>query len=217
VLTVDSREIVITTGAEGRARLPLAVPLAAGSHEVSARFAEDALYLGAAAATTTFTVNASRGKVTGGVTVAAGKATFEANADGKVLKGELRWGSFNGDVTVLGVAADGRAAWFGGGAADGRTFVAYVEDNGEPGRNDVFRLWIAGTLVTPDGTVMAGNLQIHRPTKQTVTERASFNAIYEEHEGKVLPGPEGIESEMSRLGVGSTPGYAQRQSRLRDS
>jgi hypothetical protein len=44
---------------------------------------------------------------------------------------------------------------------DGRRFVAYVEDNGEPGRNDVFKLWVGGGSWTADGRLTGGNVQIH--------------------------------------------------------
>jgi hypothetical protein len=33
-------------------------------------------------------------------------------------------------------------------------FVAYLEDNGEPGRNDVFQIWINGILQNGDGTLL---------------------------------------------------------------
>jgi len=65
--------------------------------------------------------------------------------------------------TSLAVAPDGRTAWFSGVGRDGRAFTAYVEDNGEPGRNDVFRLWIDGVLQNGAGTMSGGNIQIHRP------------------------------------------------------
>jgi hypothetical protein len=67
-------------------------------------------------------------------------------------------------LSALGVAANNRSGWFAGVGRDGRAFVAYVEDNGEPGRNDVFKLWIAGALQTPgDGRLAAGgNIQIHK-------------------------------------------------------
>ena len=42
---------------------------------------------------------------------------------------------------------------------DGTPFVVYTEDNGEPGRDDVFMLWIDGVLAT--GDVTGGNVQIH--------------------------------------------------------
>jgi probable HAF family extracellular repeat protein len=162
VFRLDGRDLTAQTDTTGRARLPFDTPLAPGAHTVSASFGEDALYLGATAAQTSFTVVAATGKVTGGVTVTGGAATFVANADGKTLKGELSWGDYHAtQITAMGVAADRKSAWFAGVAADGRTFVAYVEDNGEPSTRDVFRLWIAGALVTPDGRVLASNLQIH--------------------------------------------------------
>jgi hypothetical protein len=65
-------------------------------------------------------------------------------------------------VTSLAVAPDGRSAWFGGHDRAGVPYLAYVEDNGEPGRDDVFKLWIRGVLQTPaDGALAGGNVQIH--------------------------------------------------------
>jgi hypothetical protein len=57
----------------------------------------------------------------------------------------------------------GRAAWFAGTGDDGRAFVAYVEDNGEPASGlDFFRLWIAGEPHAGNGVIAGGNVQLHR-------------------------------------------------------
>jgi hypothetical protein len=65
------------------------------------------------------------------------------------------------ELTALGIAGDGRSAWFAGTTTGGQTLLAYAEDNGEPGGADVFKLWIAGVLQTGDGGVCGGNVQIH--------------------------------------------------------
>jgi hypothetical protein len=67
-----------------------------------------------------------------------------------------------GPVTALGISADGRRAWFAGVARDGRSVVVYVEDKSEPGREDVFKLWLGGVLQTGDGRLGGGNIQIGR-------------------------------------------------------
>ena len=64
-------------------------------------------------------------------------------------------------MTALGVSPDGTKAWFAGIGKNGETFIAYVEDNGEPGRRDIFLLWISGILQNYDGTLTGGNVQIH--------------------------------------------------------
>src|SRR5581483_11885442 len=67
-------------------------------------------------------------------------------------------------ITAFGIGFDGRSAWFSGVGKDGRSFVAYVEDNGGNRHsrrdNDVFELWINGTLQTGDGSLDSGNVSI---------------------------------------------------------
>ncbi|MGZ8782220.1 MAG: hypothetical protein ACXWZB_01840, partial [Gaiellaceae bacterium] len=60
------------------------------------------------------------------------------------------------------IAANGRSAWLAGTAADGRTYLAQLEDNGRDGRGDRFRLWIGGILQTGDGKLAAGDVRIVR-------------------------------------------------------
>jgi hypothetical protein len=78
------------------------------------------------------------------------------------VRGSVTAGAFTASrLTALGIS--GRAAWIAGTADDGRTFVAYVEDNREPGRGaDVFRLWIAGESHSGSGVVADGNVQLHK-------------------------------------------------------
>ena len=167
VFTIGGRSLTATTAADGAATVALAEPLLPGSHPVTVRFEEDTHYLGAGT-TATVAVVSSGGKVTGGGLRSLdhpGKGGFNVHS---ATKGELQWqnGSVNfhaPEITALGVAPDGRTAWFAGIGKDGRPFVAYVEDNGEPGRNDVFKLWIAGVLHTPgNGRLAGGNIQIHK-------------------------------------------------------
>jgi hypothetical protein len=66
-------------------------------------------------------------------------------------------------MTALAVSVDGKKAWFAGVSKGGKTFVAYVEDNGEPGSKDKFRLWVDGVEVTAVGGVPVANMQIHKP------------------------------------------------------
>ncbi|WP_323791546.1 post-COAP-1 domain-containing protein [Nocardioides sp.] len=110
-------------------------------------------------------VSSTDGKVTGGPSTSeGGKTGFNVQAGKKGLKGNLQYGrkgvKFHAHtMTALAVSTDKTSAWFAGTAKDGRSFVAYTEDNGEPGRDDVFQLWIDGTLQT--GAVTGGNVQIH--------------------------------------------------------
>ncbi|MFX1495579.1 MAG: post-COAP-1 domain-containing protein [Promethearchaeota archaeon] len=65
----------------------------------------------------------------------------------------LRKGIFGGPCTI-----DGES---------GFTFDVYIEDNGEPGKNDVFKItlstgYIGGSDIEP---ILCGNIQIHKPPK----------------------------------------------------
>jgi hypothetical protein len=53
-------------------------------------------------------------------------------------------------------------AWIAGANAKGRPFLAYVEDHGQPGSNDVFKLWINGDSKTGNGRIVAGDLLVRR-------------------------------------------------------
>ncbi len=114
--------------------------------------------------TTAVTVSNTRGKITGGFTTdAGGRGGFNAQTKGSV-KGSLQYQAPDerfhaNDVHALAVSEDATSAWFAGTGKDGRSFVAYVEDNGEPSRADVLRLWIDGVLQPGDFT--RGNIQIH--------------------------------------------------------
>jgi streptogramin lyase len=112
----------------------------------------------------------SSGKVTGGVLKAAngGSGGFNVQSDGKTLKGQLQFSGPSGSVhasvfKTLTISADRRVATFSGVTTDGRQFQAYVEDNGEPGRDDVFRLWVADAEISgPKVGEAGGNIQIHK-------------------------------------------------------
>jgi hypothetical protein len=145
----------VASAAVGAALLP-------GTYDVHARFAEDGLYLASEAAAS-LTVANSVGKASGDAVLSDGTAvSFGVSHDGTTAKGTFAAGTFTASkLTALGIS--GRAAWFAGAGADGRAFVAYVEDNGEPGRGvDVLRLWIAGEPQAGSGVIAAGNLQLHR-------------------------------------------------------
>jgi hypothetical protein len=140
---------------------------AAGSYTVTACVTDDDG--GSGCASLELTVTSSAGKVTGGGlrTANNGRGGFNVMSNGNAISGELQFqsalGKFHAHVfTSLAVSADGRSAWFSGVGRDGRAFTAYVEDNGEPGRNDVFRLWIDGVPQNGSGAMNGGNIQIHR-------------------------------------------------------
>ncbi|MDY7230634.1 PKD domain-containing protein [Hyalangium rubrum] len=142
--------------------------LSPGSHTITVSFAGDSHYA-AAEATCTLTVIQSNGKITGGGLRFANHSRGGFNVmlkNGSPIKGELQFQndttSFHArTMTVLGVSADKRQGWFSGLGTDGRAFTAYVEDNGEPGTSDVFKLWIDGALETGEGPILGGNIQIH--------------------------------------------------------
>jgi len=108
-------------------------------------------------------------KITGGVRFGSnGSAGFNVQSgDGVTVKGDMEYhaGSVNlhaRTMTAVAVSPDSRLGWFAGVLDDGRKFVVYVEDNGEPGRNDLFRLWVDGVLMNGAGQLTGGNVQIHR-------------------------------------------------------
>lgn len=158
-----------STGADGAATVTEPVLLPPGTHSVTVRVPETSHYL-EAVDPVTLAVTSSPGKVTGGAlrSPAGGSAGFNVQSDGTTLKGQLQYSGGPGvdkfhasEFTALGVSADGRAAWFAGVGRDGQPFVAYVEDQREPGTFDVFRLRIEGVDQTGDGRLKGGNIQIH--------------------------------------------------------
>ena len=139
-----------------------------GAYTVTVSFASSNLY-DASQGTCTLTVENTPGKITGGGFRAAndGRGGFNAKSeDGIVLSGELQFQSnatwFHAHtITALAVSPDGTKAWFAGVGSGGLTFTAYVEDNGEPGDDDVWQLWIAGSPNNGDGQLSGGTIQIH--------------------------------------------------------
>jgi PKD repeat protein len=156
------------TDASGLASVQSPGELAPGSYPITVSFTEDSLYT-AAQASCTLTVTRSNGAITGGAMRFANRARGGFNvrfAEGGSVGGELQFQSdttsFHASVmTALGLSANKRQGWFAGTGHDGRAFTAYLEDNGEPGSSDVFKLWIDGTLQTGDGALSGGNIQIH--------------------------------------------------------
>ena len=119
------------------------------------------------------------GKVTGGGQIALSpkaKASFGFNVmyqEGEPApKGELQYVDHatgmivhSHDMTSLVVSPDKTKATFEGtctiDGVSGFTFAAYVEDNGEPGKNDVFKITLS-TGYSAGGTLLNGNIQIHK-------------------------------------------------------
>lgn len=64
------------------------------------------------------------------------------------INGDKTKGTFSGTATVNGV--------------EGFTFIVEVEDNSEPGTNDKFKITIPELVYTKDGTLLRGNIQIHK-------------------------------------------------------
>ncbi|MEK7872853.1 MAG: post-COAP-1 domain-containing protein, partial [Chloroflexota bacterium] len=111
--------------------------------------------------------NKGKGDDCGSGSGAKGHGGFNVQATISGVKGELEFESKTVDfharvMTALGISPDGKKAWFAGVGKDGKKFVVYVEDNGEPGRNDKFQLWIEGVPQNGDGSLTTGgNIQIH--------------------------------------------------------
>jgi hypothetical protein len=131
-------------------------------------------------------VNATGGTIEGaGLKVAnGGKADFHVDFDGHGPHGNLNYDGpppppgpgpkppklhFEAKtITAIGIAPDGKSAWFAGVGKDGSPFTVYVEDNtSKPGppkpTADVFKLWINGVLQTGDGSLAQGKVTIKLP------------------------------------------------------
>jgi hypothetical protein len=107
----------------------------------------------------------ANGKVEGPVTLAAGLAHFNVQANNSRSKGRLEWttsaGTLIGNVvTAVGIAPDRKSAWFVGRLKDGREFIGYVQLAPSNAESAIFRLWIAGSLVSGDGKVLSGRPSI---------------------------------------------------------
>ena len=135
-------------------------------------------------ATVTITVNdkpSTPGKVTaGGGQLPQGLANFGFNIqskDGSSFKGHLEYQDKNVDInlnsdsmTALAVEPSGTEATFKGTASvnkeSGFVFKVVVEDNGEPGTADFFRIIIKDSSNTviyeSEGVLEKGNIQIHK-------------------------------------------------------
>ncbi len=166
--TVDGEAYITTTNTDGIAAVALPFPLLPGVYNVTVNFAEDSYYLGSTSQTTVTVTNTIGGKVNGGTFrfPNKGRGGFNVQSNSRGINGELQFQNdsikFHAHImTALGISEDGTKAWFTGIGRNGETFVAYVEDNGEPGRNDIFQLWINGVSQTGDGKITGGNIQIH--------------------------------------------------------
>lgn len=139
--------------------------VAPGPHTVTVDVPATPLY-DPASGTAPVTVSQSAGKATGNVTVAEGTASFDVQYDGRRTKGQLTWTSgatrITAQLTALGIHPTSRVAWAAGTTGDGRRVVLYLEDNGESGVGDVFRLELDGQPLTATGARTAGNVQVHR-------------------------------------------------------
>lgn len=118
------------------------------------------------------------GKVTGGGQIAlspiAGSFGFNVmyKVGDTVPKGDLEYIDHETgmnvhahDMTLLEVYDSNTKAEFWGtctiDGVSGFTFHVYVEDNGEPGKNDFFKIWLSNGY-SAGGTLLNGNIQIHK-------------------------------------------------------
>jgi VCBS repeat-containing protein len=127
----------------------------------------------------------TEGKVTGGGAVGAG--SFKVNVQSREAKGGFLFSgavSFQDaargidlqstSISYVRVESDGVRATISGTATvngkSGYSFTAYLDDRGEPGRGDSFRIVITGpdgflydsSAYDADGLLDSGNLQVHR-------------------------------------------------------
>jgi hypothetical protein len=114
------------------------------------------------------------GKVTGGgqIDVVGGRGNFGFNArqDGGVGSGHLNYhnhatgAQLNCRVTAVTMLTTTTAEFSGTCSADSAasSFSAHVEDNGEPGAQNMDRFVIEYGTVTEGGNIRSGNIQIHK-------------------------------------------------------
>ena len=117
--------------------------------------------LTSAASTWTFgTPIIKRGGIAGALTTSnRHTAALLVGSDGSRLVGVLTFDAFR-STKATALAVSGRKGWYAGLGTDGRPFLVYVEDNGQNGRGDVFRLWIGGVEQTSDGKVAKGDVAV---------------------------------------------------------
>ena len=166
--TIDGETYETAPDANGIASVVLSTPLLPGTYDITVGFTEDTHYLGSSDEATLTITSTVGGKVTAGTirTANNGRGGFNVQSNTSGIKGELQFQNksinFHAhEMTALGISPNGTKAWFAGVGTDGETFVAYVEDNGEPGKNDIFKIWIDGVLQNGDGGLTGGNVQIH--------------------------------------------------------
>ena len=97
--------------------------------------------------------------------------------DGNTFKGQLEYQDkrpgininlHSEQMTSLRILPDGKTGIFSGTATvngvAGYSFTITVVDNGEPGKDDTFRIVINGLSSTYDvsGTLSKGNIQVHK-------------------------------------------------------
>ena len=159
-----------TTANDGSVSVTTPLPLAPGSHTVTASFAGDAA-ASASQTTTTLTVtNSAHGSVTAIALRLTSGGALELHAQvgtaGKLV-GELIYHGAHRlyiatRITALGIGADGHSAWIAGKDAAGHTFLANAVDASRHG--DKVRLWLDGTLVDGDGSLRLGGARVTQST-----------------------------------------------------
>jgi IgGFc binding protein/PKD domain-containing protein len=166
--TTTAASVSGTTNAAGLATAASSL-LMPDTYIVTATFAGNTLY-NASTATCAITITNSVGKITSGLVRFEGKGRggFNVHNDGtNPVKGELQFQNLAIDLhvhtmTAMGISADLTKGWFAGIGVNGENVLVYVEDNGEPGTDDVVRIWINGTAQNGDGDLSGGNTQIHK-------------------------------------------------------
>ena len=173
-VSLDNGPFILATGTSS---WTLTTSPSLGLHTITARATDNAGNTQTTSISITI-VNNTPGKVTGGGGVDSSKFAFVVNSkDGISFKGNLEFDDDKNNIdlksnsfTSLFVDASGTKATFSGTAEvnghTGYTFNVYVEDNGQPGRNDVFSIQIFdshGNLVdSVSGTITNGNIVIHK-------------------------------------------------------
>jgi hypothetical protein len=165
--TIDGQDVgSATTNAVGDASLVPATPPLPTSRTVVATFDGDVTLAGSHVSAQ-LTIANSVGKVTADATTANGaQIALSIRSEGNTVAGDLTLVTptrrIVAQIIALGLSSDGTRALAYGRMATGEAVLLDLTDAGEPSRNDRIHIRVAGTLLTGDGSLTTGNVQIHK-------------------------------------------------------
>ena len=189
---IDGGSYIVATGINSWSITTTITP---GTHTITAKATDNAGNI--STTSISITIKSSEGKVTGGGKI--DKDTnfgFDVNSDDSKLKGQLEFKDKSANIdlhstsmTFLSINPSSTNTYFLGTAAlnhdNGYTFTVYVQDNGKPGKTDVFGINIydshGNQIYSKSGVLTSGNIQIHK-SKLDLDEHWFFPSWLSNHE-----------------------------------